>query len=209
MPKRVSRRSSTRYSASTAAKPQRRVSGRAAPRTDFDPYSEELIDRIVAEWSEVVPGQDPAAREIAAAVLRIATLLRIDTDRVLAHYRLSDTEFHLLGGLRRAGAPYCRSPWELSPQYVPVTSGGLTGVITRLARRGLVRRRDDPDDGRGVLVELTAGGQQLIEEAMTAVARREALLWRNLKPTERRRAAQLLRGLLRAANAGLSAAPPG
>ena len=175
------------------------------PGADFDPYSEGLIDRIVAEWNSVVPELDPAARAIAATLYRIAALLRRDTDRVLSHFRLSDTEFHLLGGLRRAGAPYCRSPSELSPRYVPVTSGGLTGVITRLARRGLVRRRNDPRDGRGVLIELTPVGRRLIEQVMTAVAHRESLLSAHLPRAERQQAAQQLRRLLRTANAGLGA----
>lgn len=209
MAKRVSPRTNRQHSVLTASRPPTAVTAPRARAADFDPYNESLIDRIVAEWTEVVPEQDPVAREIAAVLYRIAMLLRLDTDRVLAHYRLSDTEFHLLGGLRRAGAPYCRSPSELSPRYVPVTSGGLTGVITRLGRRGLVRRRDDPHDGRGVLVELTESGRQLIEEVMTAVARREALLSGNLRPSDRRQAARLLRSLLRAANVGFAAGPPG
>jgi DNA-binding MarR family transcriptional regulator len=209
MRKRHNQRKSRHTTAETTSGSASAAASQRAPEAGYDPYSEGLLDRIVAEWSEVVPGQDPAAREIAAAVYRIAMLLRIDTERVLARYRLSDTEFHLLGGLRRAGAPYCRSPSELSPRYVPVTSGGLSGVITRLARRGLVRRRDDPSDGRGVLVELTASGRQLIEEVMKAVAAREALLAGNLKPSERRQAARLLRSLLRAANTGFGAAPFG
>jgi MarR family transcriptional regulator, organic hydroperoxide resistance regulator len=37
----------------------------------------------------------------------------------------------------------------------------LTGVLKRLAVRGLVRRRPDPSDGRRVLLELTARGRTL------------------------------------------------
>jgi DNA-binding MarR family transcriptional regulator len=35
----------------------------------------------------------------------------------------------------------------------------LTGVVKRLARRGLVRRRSDPRDGRRMLLSLTAAGR--------------------------------------------------
>jgi hypothetical protein len=42
---------------------------------------------------------------------------------------------------------------------------------------------------------------------MRALTRREALMTANLKPSERRQAAQLLRSLLRAANVGFGAAP--
>jgi DNA-binding MarR family transcriptional regulator len=173
----------------------------------FEPYGEEVIERIVAEWADVLPGDDRAAREITASVLRIATLIEKETQRVLAHYGLLDTEFRLLGGLRRAGPPFCRSPSELSPRYVPVTSGGMTGVINRLARRRLVRRLTNPTDGRGILVELTADGRVLIERVMASVAERQALLVHGLGESERREAAALLRRLLRAANAAFGASP--
>ncbi|HUI61450.1 MAG TPA: MarR family transcriptional regulator [Steroidobacteraceae bacterium] len=203
--------------AAAAARPTARRSSGGVPDASrrrgataaFDPYSESLIDSVVAEWGSVVPRQDADAREIAAIVMRIAMLLGRDTERVLARYGLLDTEFRLLGGLRRAGPPFCLSPSELSPRYVPVTSGGMTGLITRLARRGLVRRKGHPVDGRGVLVELTEAGRRLIEEVMAAVARREALMVLELRGAERRVAARLLRRLLRAANAGLGMAPLG
>jgi DNA-binding MarR family transcriptional regulator len=193
--------------------PQRaaRASPRRAARAEarpFEPYGEEVIDRIVAEWASVLPGDDRAAREITASVLRIATLIEKETQRVLAHYGLLDTEFRLLGGLRRAGPPFCRSPSELSPRYVPVTSGGMTGVIDRLARRRLVRRLTNPTDGRGILVELTADGRVLIERVMASVAERQALLVHGLgEEPDRRQAASLLRRLLRAANVAFGASP--
>jgi DNA-binding MarR family transcriptional regulator len=172
-----------------------------------EPFGEAVIDRIVAEWSTVVPGQDAAAREITASVARIATLIQKDTQRVLAQYALLDTEFRLLGGLRRAGPPFCRSPSELSPRYVPVTSGGLTGVINRLVRRRLVRRLGHPHDGRGVLVALTASGRKLIEAAMSAVAAQQARILVGLTPAQRQQAARLLRRLLRAANVAFGVSP--
>lgn len=178
-----------------------------AARSGFSPYGEEVIERIVAEWAAVLPGDDPAARSIIASVQRIAQLLEKDTQRVLAQFRLRDTEFRLLAGLRRAGAPFCRSPSELSPRYVPVTSGGLTGVIARLLRRRLVRRFTNPADGRGVLVELTAEGRELIERAMAEIAARQSALVAGLGPGQRRATAQILRGLLRAANSAFGSSP--
>jgi DNA-binding MarR family transcriptional regulator len=179
----------------------------AKPVSGFEPFGEAVVDRIVAEWSAVVPRQDAVAREIAALVSRIATLMQKDTQRVLAQFGLLDTEFRLLGGLRRAGPPFCSSPSELSPRYVPLTSGGLTGVINRLARRKLVRRLVHPHDRRGVLVELTAQGRKLIEAAMAAVTARESSLMAGLTAAQRRQSARLLRQLLRAANAAFGVSP--
>ncbi|HTY94503.1 MAG TPA: MarR family transcriptional regulator [Steroidobacteraceae bacterium] len=155
----------------------------------------------------MVPNQDASAREITASIARIATLMQKDTQRVLARFGLLDTEYRLLGGLRRAGPPFCSSPSELSPRYVPVTSGGLTGVVNRLARRKLVRRLVHPTDRRGVIIELTAPGRKLIEAAMGALAARTATVTRELSPARRIQAARLLRQLLRAANAAFGVSP--
>lgn len=192
----------TRRAASGAGRRARNAAAAA-----FQPYGEEVIDRIVAEWAEVLLGDDRAAREITASVLRIATLIEKDAQRILVRHGLLDTEYRLISGLRRAGPPFCRSPSELSPRYVPVTSGGLTGVIDRLARRGLVRRLTNPTDGRGILVELTAEGRTLSERVMASIAERQALLLHGLGESQRREAASLLRRLLRAANATFGSSP--
>lgn len=43
-----------------------------------------------------------------------------------------------------------------------VTLSHLSRVVTRLERRGLVRREPDPDDGRTTLAVLTAAGRRLL-----------------------------------------------
>jgi MarR family 2-MHQ and catechol resistance regulon transcriptional repressor len=46
-----------------------------------------------------------------------------------------------------------------------LTSGSITTAVDRLVARGFVARKDDPDDRRVRLVELTRKGRQLIEPA--------------------------------------------
>ncbi len=66
-----------------------------------------------------------------------------------AHYGLGVTEMKALGVLlREGGVTAGRLAAELH-----LTSGGVTGVVDRLARRGLARRVPDPDDRRRVVVE--------------------------------------------------------
>ena len=42
----------------------------------------------------------------------------------------------------------------------------MTNRIDRLEKRGLVRRKPDPNDRRGVNVSLTAKGRELIDDAI-------------------------------------------
>jgi DNA-binding MarR family transcriptional regulator len=55
-----------------------------------------------------------------------------------------------------------------------VASGTMTNRVDRLARRGFVTREPDPNDGRGVLVRLTAAGRKRADQALVAVSRHEA-----------------------------------
>ena len=48
------------------------------------------------------------------------------------------------------------------------TTGGMTKIVDRLERRGLVERTPDPSDRRGVLVGLTEEGRELSEKASHA-----------------------------------------
>ena len=49
-----------------------------------------------------------------------------------------------------------------------LSSGAMTNRIDRLEDRGLVEREPDPDDRRGVLVELTEAGRALVDKAIEA-----------------------------------------
>ncbi len=42
----------------------------------------------------------------------------------------------------------------------------IKGVVDRLCERGLTKTSSDPNDGRRLLVELTAAGQEIVNDAM-------------------------------------------
>ena len=57
------------------------------------------------------------------------------------------------------------------------SSGGITQILDRLERAGLVARAPDPDDRRKVVVELTAEGLRTADDANDDLPReREQLL---------------------------------
>lgn len=91
-----------------------------------------------------------------------------------------------------------------------VSSGGITFVVDRLTRKGLVRRRQCPDDRRARFASLTAQGERLVGEIFPAHAARIRLACAGLGEAEQREAVELLRTLGQAA-AELRAepAPPG
>jgi DNA-binding MarR family transcriptional regulator len=66
---------------------------------------------------------------------------------------------------------------------------------------GLVRRLPDPDDRRGVKVELTDKGMRLWHESVGVQAEKEKLLAGALSATEKKRLNDLLRRLVLAFDA--------
>ncbi|WP_426107470.1 MarR family transcriptional regulator [Massilia sp. TSP1-1-2] len=73
----------------------------------------------------------------------------------------------VLATLKRSGSPYRMAPTALFSSLM-ITSGTMTHRLKGLEARGLVRRVPNDDDGRSILVQLTANGQELIEGAVTA-----------------------------------------
>jgi DNA-binding MarR family transcriptional regulator len=75
----------------------------------------------------------------------------------LAEFELSFVDYSALRVLDRAGEPYQLSPSRMAELLVR-TTGGMTKIVDRLERRGLVERIRADGDRRSVLVALTALG---------------------------------------------------
>lgn len=71
-----------------------------------------------------------------------------------------------------------REPLPLSElaQYENCVRSNITQMIDRLEKDGLVRRRPDPKDRRGVRAALTASGRRAYGQAMQALAREQAVI---------------------------------
>jgi DNA-binding MarR family transcriptional regulator len=65
-----------------------------------------------------------------------------------------------------------------------------------LERAGLIERRPDPGDRRGVLVQLTEPGERLAEESLHAVLAADEAFLEPLSPRQRDSVAGALRQLL-------------
>src|SRR5579863_10406494 len=77
-----------------------------------------------------------------------------------------------------------------------VSTGAMTNRLDKLEGRGLIRRAPDPQDRRGVLLELTAEGRARLEEYIGVGADRERELLDVLSQSERQELNRLLSKLL-------------
>ncbi|CAN5469996.1 MarR family transcriptional regulator TamR [soil metagenome] len=157
------------------------------------PSSDE-VDRIVDAWSRERPDLDFSPLQVLSRVGRLARHLELARRTAFDASDLELWEFDVLAALRRAGSPYQLSPKTLLQQTL-VSSGTMTNRIDRLVTRGLVERRTDPNDGRGILVVMTAVGRERVDAAIATLLQAESELLERLPKAEQERLTSLLRKL--------------
>ncbi|MDA2811228.1 MarR family transcriptional regulator [Nocardiopsis sp. RSe5-2] len=153
------------------------------------------VDGLVEAWRAERPDLDVAPLQVLSRVSRLARHLDRARRAVFTDHGLEPWEFDVLAELRRSGAPYELSPGRLLRATL-VTSGTMTNRIDRLAAAGLVRRRPDPADKRGVLVRLTDEGRERVDAALEALLGYEESILEPMPAGERTALAALLRSLL-------------
>jgi DNA-binding MarR family transcriptional regulator len=154
------------------------------------------VDRFLEEIRGELPeAMDIVVEGIVDRIQGINWRLRKMLDETLEPYGLASGDWRVLSALRWAGKPYRRSAGELA-RNADLSTGAMTNRLDQLEKAGFVKRRRDPADGRGVLVELTAKGLRLHREAVEVQAEKEALLAKALTAPEKAQLESLLRRLM-------------
>jgi DNA-binding MarR family transcriptional regulator len=140
------------------------------------------------------------AERTTLALLRFAEELTAAIElHAQGRYRISAGRLAMLELLDGAPERALR-PAELA-ERLGVTRASVTGLLDALEADGLVARRRDPSDGRGVRAALTGAGRELIGRILPGHVGRLAAVTRALSTEER---AQLV-GLLDKVRGGLGA----
>lgn len=126
------------------------------------------IGDITSRYAEIHPEVEGVVDRMAAIDKHISRAF----DETLAGHGLNHGEYKLLLRLATRAEDNRMSAGDLSRALL-LSSGAVTNRLDRLEAAGMVRRIPDPRDRRGVLVELTADGAQVIDEAVTEQAAKE------------------------------------
>jgi DNA-binding MarR family transcriptional regulator len=153
------------------------------------------VDAIVAQWNRERPDVDVSPMEVVGRILRASRYLDAALERVFARYGLDFGLFDVLATLRRSGPPYALAPRALN-RWCMLSSGAMTKRLDRLERLGLIARKANPDDRRGVQVVLSAAGLELVDEVLVAHVENEEELLEALTAEGRADLVRLLRELL-------------
>ncbi|HKA27120.1 MAG TPA: MarR family transcriptional regulator, partial [Gaiellaceae bacterium] len=153
------------------------------------------IDRFLETIRERLPMLDPEVEGIVDRIGGLQRRFKRAMDETLDEFDLDWSEYKLLSLLTREGEVYRSSPGKLA-RIMELSSGAMTNRLDRLEQAGLVRRLPDPDDRRGILVELTPEGKRVYEDAVGVQGRKESLVASALSVPEKRQLNALLRRLM-------------
>ena len=132
----------------------------SATRLPFDPIAEAR-----RQWD--LRWDAGAAMAAATSVMRAQQIVLGRVDAVLHDLSLTFARYEVLVLLHfsRRGA----LPMGKMGERLMIHPTSVTNLVDRLEEAGLVRRLPHPSDGRTTLVELTASGRSLVEEATRRV----------------------------------------
>jgi DNA-binding MarR family transcriptional regulator len=154
------------------------------------------LDALVAQWHAVRPDLEV---DVMAEVARLLHVSRVIGDRLTAkaaEYDLQVGEADVLFTLFRAGPPNRLSPTRLADSTL-VTTGTMTNRLDKLEARSLVRRIPNPEDRRGLSIELTQAGRDLVDGLIAEHVANEEQMLSGLSAREREQLSRLTRKLLR------------
>jgi DNA-binding MarR family transcriptional regulator len=156
---------------------------------------EDHIDRFLKRLEPIEVDIDLEVEGLVSRISSISRRIKRGMEETLAEYDLTLPNWHVLSALRLAEPDHRSTPGALAAD-LELSSGAMTSRLDRLEEVGFVRRLPDPDDRRGVVVELTEAGLAAWTEAASVQGRREAFFASALSEAEQRRLNVLLRKLM-------------
>lgn len=147
------------------------------------PPAAEWLEQIAEYWREEHPDREFSRVRALLGLGRLSFQMPAFQKRVLEPFQLSPSDYSILGALRRAGGTRTLVPGDLY-SALQCTPGGLTKMIARLERQGLVERLTDEADGRRAHIRLTTKGAEVERKAGTEYLEGANRLLANLSPAE-------------------------
>lgn len=114
-------------------------------------------------------------QRLAALSSRIAFL------SIGPRYRLTVREWRALAVL-----DYLKeAPLQLLANHSGLLKSQMSRVVSGLIDRGLISRSENPEDGRSILLRLTAAGREIVAKILTDSEHRNEMMLSSLSPTDR------------------------
>jgi len=155
------------------------------------------IDKIIAGWSRRRPDLDAGHLDVVGRIVRLSVHMRSAIEPALEEQGFNWELFDLLLTIyrREADDSIGVRPTDLYAECL-LSSGGLTARLRRAEQDGFIVRRQDPEDGRGARITLTAKGRNSVDKAIAQHFKLSRSVDEVLTANERQTLTRLLRKLL-------------
>jgi DNA-binding MarR family transcriptional regulator len=158
--------------------------------------AKDSIDRWIEDhaWAEF-PQLDLEVEGIVNRIGVLSKYVKRSFDETASEFGINKGELDILKMLRLKDSAGAASPSHLADR-LRLSSGAMTNRLDRLETQGLIERRADPNDRRGVIVKLTDKGDEIFRSAIERQIEKEKDLVAPLSSNEREKLSHLLRKLI-------------
>lgn len=158
-------------------------------------HKQDRVDIALEKWKRERRDLDASAKAIVGRIIRLQGVILNHAGKTFKKHGIQAGEYAVLCNLRVSGAPFQMSPKDLI-QSVLLTSGGMSNLLERMENKKWIKRISDPNDRRGVVVQLLPLGKKSIDAAMTEHVEDEREIIKVLNKQERHQLEELLKKLL-------------
>ena len=152
---------------------------------------EDEVESIIETWKVERPDVSMDSLRVSLPLRRALQSAEARRAKLLARHGVTAATLDLLVALRRARAPYVRTPSELARLLV-LSSGGVSQRLERLEEAGLLERRVNTDDRRVVYVQLTELGLRTLDDLIGDYMEHEDAMLSGLSERQREQLTKLL-----------------
>lgn len=132
---------------------------------------------------------DSLEQETVLNLFRTADQFQLRFERLFRQHGLTHSQYNVLRILRGEGGPL--PILEVAARTITVVPG-ITGLIDRLEKAGLLTRRRCVKDRRVIYVEITPRGVELLSQIDAPLTALQAQLFAHMPPTRLKQLCQLL-----------------
>lgn len=143
----------------------------ASPDQGGDP-----LQAALTAWAS---GYDPAlarSYSVTTRLLRLARSMEMHISRSAATEGLTSGDVLLLDALYRVGPPHRIAPTALK-HYFLMSLAGVAKRVDRLEAQGFIQRVPNPDDRRGLFIQLTDAGSAALSRLVEADRAAPHIIW--------------------------------
>ncbi|WP_336971806.1 MarR family winged helix-turn-helix transcriptional regulator [Sphingobium aromaticiconvertens] len=142
-----------------------------SPNHGFDP-----LQAALTAWAS---GYDPVlarSYSVTTRLLRLARSMEMHISRSAATEGLTSGDVLLLDALYRVGPPHRIAPTALK-HYFLMSLAGVGKRVDRLEAQGFIERVPNPDDRRGLFIQLTDAGSAALSRLVEADRAAPHITW--------------------------------